>query len=230
MSIPFRLATCQMVSSGSAVTARPSRVKRITSLMRAPPGSSAGSRAGGSGPPDPGRRWKRRSSRHSAPAGAARPSGRRFIMTAAFSQPTRQGVHCPQLSSSKKRIRLSAAPLRSSLSESTTTAAEPMKQPCASSVPKSSGRVGHGGWQDAARGAARQVGAEGVALGHAAAVLLQQLFHGDPGRRELDARLLHTAGNGKAVKAGASVAALTGEPGGAAFPVCLAPSAASRHC
>src|SRR5882757_2786060 len=61
------------------------------------------------------------------------------INSAAFWVPTRQGVHWPQLSSSKKRIRLSAAALMSSRSDSTTTAAEPIRQPCGSSVPKSSG-------------------------------------------------------------------------------------------
>ena len=57
----------------------------------------------------------------------------------AFSQPTRQGVHCPQLSSSKKRSMLSAASFALSLSDSTTTAAEPMNDPCGWSVSKSSG-------------------------------------------------------------------------------------------
>ena len=58
---------------------------------------------------------------------------------AAFSVPTRHGVHCPQLSSSKNFIRLSATAFISSLSDKTTTAAEPIKQPSPSRVPKSSG-------------------------------------------------------------------------------------------
>src|SRR6185437_1231375 len=62
------------------------------------------------------------------------------ISLTAFSVPTRQGVHWPQLSSSKNRIRLSATARMSSLSDRTTTAAEPIKQPSLSSVPKSSGR------------------------------------------------------------------------------------------
>src|SRR6266481_2241741 len=61
------------------------------------------------------------------------------IRSAAFSVPTRQGVHWPQLSSSKKRIRFSAAPLTLSCCERMMTAAEPIKQPYFSSVPKSSG-------------------------------------------------------------------------------------------
>src|SRR5262245_16904100 len=64
---------------------------------------------------------------------------RAAISLTAFSVPTRQGVHWPQLSSMKKRIRLRAASLMSSLSDRITTAAEPMKLPWASSVPKSSG-------------------------------------------------------------------------------------------
>src|SRR5262249_15489518 len=62
-----------------------------------------------------------------------------IISFTAFSVPARQGVHWPQLSSSKKRMRLSAASLMSSRSDKITTAAEPMKLPCGSRVPKSSG-------------------------------------------------------------------------------------------
>src|ERR1700726_1370280 len=61
------------------------------------------------------------------------------ISSAAFWVPTRQGVHWPQLSSSKNRIRFSAAPFTLSCPDRMTTAAEPMKQPYFSSVPKSSG-------------------------------------------------------------------------------------------
>jgi hypothetical protein len=57
----------------------------------------------------------------------------------AFSVPTRQGVHWPQDSAAKKRIRLSAASRARSCCESTMTPAEPMKQPCGCSVSKSSG-------------------------------------------------------------------------------------------
>src|SRR5579863_4135608 len=62
-----------------------------------------------------------------------------LINFTAFSVPTRHGVHWPQLSSSKKRSRLSGTAFMSSLSLSTTTAAEPIKQPSLSSVPKSKG-------------------------------------------------------------------------------------------
>src|SRR5229473_3991361 len=61
------------------------------------------------------------------------------INCTAFWVPTRQGVHWPQLSSSKKRIRFSAAPLALSCCDRITIAAEPIKQPYFSSVPKSSG-------------------------------------------------------------------------------------------
>src|SRR3954471_22093329 len=61
------------------------------------------------------------------------------ISLTAFSLPTRQGVHWPQLSSSKKRSRLSATAFISSLSERITTACDPTKQPYFSSVPKSRG-------------------------------------------------------------------------------------------
>src|ERR1051326_8859358 len=58
------------------------------------------------------------------------------IRIAAFWVPTRQGVHWPQLSSSKKRIRLSAAPRTLSACDRITIASEPMKQPYFSRVPK----------------------------------------------------------------------------------------------
>src|SRR5262245_36859183 len=61
------------------------------------------------------------------------------ISLAAFSVPTRQGVHWPQLSSSKNFIRFNAAALISSLSDRITTACDPTKQPYFSRVPKSSG-------------------------------------------------------------------------------------------
>ena len=63
-----------------------------------------------------------------------------LISLTAFSVPTRQGVHWPQLSSSKKRMRLRATSFMSSRSDRITTACEPIRQPYSSSLPKSSGR------------------------------------------------------------------------------------------
>src|SRR5260370_3329648 len=56
----------------------------------------------------------------------------------AFSVPTRDCVHSPQLSSSKNRTRASAKSFMSSLPEITTPPADPMKQPLASIVPQPS--------------------------------------------------------------------------------------------
>jgi hypothetical protein len=53
--------------------------------------------------------------------------------------PTRHGVHWPHDSSAKNFMTLRAAAVAVSLSDSTTTAAEPMKQPYWLSVSKSSG-------------------------------------------------------------------------------------------
>src|SRR5437660_6671762 len=64
---------------------------------------------------------------------------RSFMSSTAFAVPTRHGVHLPQDSSWKNLIRLSAAAAARSRCDSTTTAAEPMKQPCGCSVSKSSG-------------------------------------------------------------------------------------------
>src|SRR3954469_25947029 len=61
------------------------------------------------------------------------------ISSAAFWVPTRHGVHWPQLSSSKNFIRFNAAARTLSFCDRITIAAEPMKQPYFSSVPKSSG-------------------------------------------------------------------------------------------
>src|SRR3546814_4548442 len=69
--------------------------------------------------------------------------------------------------------------------------------------------------QDAARGAARQVGAERVPLGHPVAELLDQLLHRDAGRRQLHARRLNAAGDRIGAQALAAVAAVRGKPLGA---------------
>ena len=63
------------------------------------------------------------------------------ISFTAFSVPTLHGEHWPQLSSSKKRNRLSAASLIESLLDRMITAWLPTKQPCCSSWPKSSGKL-----------------------------------------------------------------------------------------
>src|SRR5258708_24897893 len=62
------------------------------------------------------------------------------ISFTAFSVPARQGVHWPQLSSSKNFIRLRATAFMSSWSDRITTACDPTKQPYGSKVPKSSGK------------------------------------------------------------------------------------------
>ena len=75
--------------------------------------------------------------------------------------------------------------------------------------------VGHGRGQDAARGAARQIALEDVAVGHATAKFVDQFARGDAGGREFDARILDAARHRKTAKAFALVAALRGEPVGA---------------
>ena len=62
-----------------------------------------------------------------------------FISLTAIEVPFLQGVHCPQLSSSKNRNIFSAASRTRSLSDRTTTAAEPIKLPSGCKVSKSSG-------------------------------------------------------------------------------------------
>src|SRR6266851_4661803 len=74
--------------------------------------------------------------------------------------------------------------------------------------------VGHGGGQDAARGAAGEIALEGMAVGHAAAELVDKLSHGDAGGRQLDARRLDTAGDREAAQPLAVVAALAGDEAG----------------
>ena len=90
--------------------------------------------------------------------------------------------------------------------------------------------VGHRRRQDAARGAARQIALERVAVGHAAAEFVDQLARGDPGRGELDAGLAHPAGHREGAQPLAPVAALAGEPVRRPSRRCRAPSRASRHC
>src|ERR1043165_5361900 len=66
---------------------------------------------------------------------------RSCIRCSAFCVPTRQGVHWPHDSSAKNLMTLRAAAAALSLSDSTTIAAEPMKQPYGVSVSKSSGTL-----------------------------------------------------------------------------------------
>src|ERR1700734_3970483 len=73
-------------------------------------------------------------------------------------------------------------------------------------------QVGHGFRQDAARSAARQIGLEAVAVGHAAAELVDQLAYRDAGRRKFHARILDPAGHRKAAEAFALMAALRRDP------------------
>ena len=72
--------------------------------------------------------------------------------------------------------------------------------------------VVHRGRQDAAGRAARQIGVEGVAVGHAAAEFVDQFAHGEAGRRELDAGILDAAGDRIAAQAVAAVAAVALPP------------------
>src|SRR5690606_20944986 len=72
--------------------------------------------------------------------------------------------------------------------------------------------IGHGGGQDAAGGAARQIALEGVAVFHAAAIFVDQFLHGDAGGRELHARVLHAARDGEAAEALAVAAPVRREP------------------
>src|SRR6185503_14986971 len=72
--------------------------------------------------------------------------------------------------------------------------------------------TGHGSRQDAAGRPARQVALELMAILHAAAELIDQLAHGDAGRRQLDARVLHAARNREAAETLALVAALRRRP------------------
>ena len=57
----------------------------------------------------------------------------------AIDVPFLHGVHCPQLSSSKNLIKLSPILLISTLSDKTTIAADPIKQPYSCNVSKSRG-------------------------------------------------------------------------------------------
>src|SRR6476646_9970706 len=55
------------------------------------------------------------------------------------------------------------------------------------------GNIRHRSRQNAAGGTAREVGLERMAVLHAAAEFINQLAHGDAGRRQLHARILHAA-------------------------------------
>src|SRR5690606_23063830 len=62
-------------------------------------------------------------------------------------------------------------------------------------------QVRHGRRQAATRGAARQIALEGVAVFHAATILVDQFLHGDSSGGELHAWVLHAARYGEATEA-----------------------------
>ena len=72
-------------------------------------------------------------------------------------------------------------------------------------------------WQDAARRAARQVAGQAVPVRHAAAVLVDQLLHGEARGGQLHAGLPDAAGHGVAAQARPPVAAVAVPPGAAAL-------------
>src|SRR5437879_4298416 len=72
--------------------------------------------------------------------------------------------------------------------------------------------VGHRRRQYAARRAARQIALENMAIGHAAAELVDQLACRDAGWGELDPGIAHPAGDGEGAQSLAPVAALAGKP------------------
>src|SRR5262249_29263914 len=156
--MPSRLATCQMVSPSSATTSLPSstnftdldlplpalislalRCHQLPSGFDSSSGKYFKTHNSGFGAACP--RPQIDASRMAAESSSKSLTfqGPLAINLAAFSVPARQGVHWPQLSSSKNFIRFNAAALMSSLSERITTACEPTKQPYFSRVPKSSG-------------------------------------------------------------------------------------------
>ena len=75
--------------------------------------------------------------------------------------------------------------------------------------------VGHRRRQEAAGGAAGEIRPEDMTLGHARAELVDQLLRGNAGGRELDAGLLHAAGDGEAAQSLALTPAMGAEPAGA---------------
>ena len=124
-------------------------------------------------------------------------------------------MHWPQLSSSKKRIRLSAAPCTLSWSRQDHDRGRADEAAVFLQRAEIERDVVHRRRQDAAGRAARQIGVEGVAVGHAAAIFVDQFAHGDAGRRELHAGILDAARHRIAAQAVAAVAAMALPPVGA---------------
>ena len=77
--------------------------------------------------------------------------------------------------------------------------------------------VGHASRQDPARCSARQIGAKGMPLEHAATVFVDQFACSDAGRRQLDPRLTHPTADAEAAQAASAVSTESAEPGGASL-------------
>ena len=154
----------------------------------------------------------------------------RSISMRAFSVPTRQGVHWPQLSSSKKRIRLQRGFLHVVLVGEDHDRRRADEAAVLFERAEIERDVGHARRQDAARRAARQVGRECVPVAHPAAKLVDQLAHGDARRRELHAGILDSPRDGRSAQALAAVAALRASTSRRRARRCRGPSKASRRC
>src|SRR5665811_2159883 len=136
MSVPRRLATCQMVSPARASTSRPSSVNftdlpaplpvvidlafrrhQVPSGFDNSSGKYFSTHSNGLGAAWP--RPQIEASRMAVDSSVSRATshGPLAINLAAFSLPTRQGVHWPHDSSSKNFIKLSATAYMSSLSD-----------------------------------------------------------------------------------------------------------------
>ena len=173
-----------------------------------PRGSASARSAADWARPGRARRSRRRASASPVRSADSTFHGPCAISLTAFSVPARHGVHWPQLSSSKNFIRLSATAFMSSLSDRMTTACEPTKPPCGSKRAEIERMVGELGREDAAGRAAGQKALQRMAIEHAAGIFVDQFVDGDAGGRDLDAGILHAAGDREAAEAFAVAAAL----------------------
>src|SRR5215475_7762014 len=227
MSMPWRLATCQMVSPSSASTSLPSRMN-FTNLDLPLPAVIAFRLS-----PSPAPQWSRQfirkifqNTQQRIWGRLAKPTNRRIAhrrrqlfqelyvpgtlghQLGRFLGPDAAGRALAAALVLEKLHQIQRHSLDVVLVGEDHNRVRPYEAAVFFQCSKIERNIGQRGRQYAARRATGQIGLEYMAILHATAKLIDKLTHGDAGGGQLDAWVLHAAGNREAAEALAVVAAL----------------------
>ncbi len=135
-----------------------------------------------------------------------------FISATAFSVPTRQGVHWPQLSSSKNRIEIQGHGPQVVLIGKDHDGRRTNEAAIGFQCAEIQRQIAQTRGENSARRAAGQVRLEGVTIGHPATEFVDQFTHRNPGGGEFDAGFLDAARDGETAQTMPAVASFAGQP------------------